>query len=74
MSTSQTETPLLQLAKDYISLGGKRRSVIDDNVVSTRGWEPDGDEAAAFWKERVETLSADERKQVELHLPTINAT
>jgi len=74
MSAPQTDTPLLQLARDYIRLGGKRRSVVDDNVVSTRDWEPDSSEAEAFWKERVETLDADERKQVELYLPTINAT
>ena len=73
MSTSETETPLLQLAKDYVRLGGKRRSVVDDNVVSTRDWEPDSSEAEAFWQEHVETLSPDERKQVELYLPTINA-
>ncbi len=74
MSAPETDTPLLQLAKDYIKLGGKRRAVVDDNVVSTRDWEPDTSEAEAFWKDNVETLDADERKQVELYLPTINAT
>jgi hypothetical protein len=73
-SAPKTDTPLLQLAKDYIGLGGKRRAVVDDNVVSTRDWEPDSSTAAAFWKERIATLGADERKQVELYLPTINAT
>jgi hypothetical protein len=74
MSESQTDMPLLQLARDYIRLGGKRRAVIDDNIVSTRDWEPEGSEADTFWNERIATLSADERKQVELYLPTINAT
>ena len=74
MIEPHTATPLLQLARDYIRLGGKRRSVVDDNIVSTRDWEPDSSEADAFWTEKVETLDADQRKQVELYLPTINAT
>ncbi|MBX5168640.1 hypothetical protein HJB84_02000 [Rhizobium sp. NZLR1b] len=69
---SDTETPSLKLAKKYLSLGGRRRSKIDDNITDVRQWDEDPPEAERFWKERVETLSKDERKQVEDFLPTIN--
>ncbi|EJC83506.1 hypothetical protein Rleg4DRAFT_6748 [Rhizobium leguminosarum bv. trifolii WSM2297] len=69
---SDTETPSLKLAKEYLSLGGRRRSKIDDNITSVRQWEEDPPEAERFWKERVETLSKDKRKLVEDFLPTIN--
>ncbi|ANK95302.1 MULTISPECIES: hypothetical protein [Rhizobium] len=66
------ETPSLKLAKEYLSLGGRRRSKIDDNITNVRQWDEDPPAAERFWKERVETLSKDERKQVEDFLPTIN--
>jgi len=69
---SGTETPSLKLAKEYLSLGGRRRSKIDDNITTVRQWEEDPPAAERFWKERVETLPKDERKQVEDFLPTIN--
>ncbi|MBB5551253.1 hypothetical protein [Rhizobium lentis] len=69
---SGTETPSLKLAKEYLSLGGRRRSKIDDNITTVRQWEEDPPAAERFWQERVETLSKDERKQVEDFLPTIN--
>ncbi|RFB88497.1 hypothetical protein B5K11_23690 [Rhizobium leguminosarum bv. trifolii] len=67
-----SETPSLRLAKEYLSLGGRRRSKIDDNITEVRQWDQDPPEAERFWRERVETLSKDERKQVEDFLPTIN--
>ncbi|RFB83429.1 hypothetical protein B5K08_28945 [Rhizobium leguminosarum bv. trifolii] len=67
-----SETPSLKLAKEYLRLGGRRRSKIDDNITEVRQWDQDPPEAERFWKERVETLSKDERKQVEDFLPTIN--
>ncbi|OWV91793.1 hypothetical protein ATY75_01030 [Rhizobium sp. N122] len=67
-----TETPSLKLATEYLRLGGRRRSKIDDNITEVRQWDQDPPEAERFWKERVETLSKDERKQVEDFLPTIN--
>ncbi|MBX4958738.1 hypothetical protein [Rhizobium lentis] len=70
---SGTETPSLKLAKEYLSLGGRRRSKIDDNITTVRQWEEDPPAAERFWKERVETLSNDQRKQVEDFLPTINS-
>ncbi|TAU91785.1 hypothetical protein ELI38_25130 (plasmid) [Rhizobium leguminosarum] len=69
---SGTEIPSLKLAKEYLSLGGHRRPMIDDNITDVRQWDEDPPEAERFWKERVETLSKDKRKQVEDFLPTIN--
>ncbi|MBY2907793.1 hypothetical protein [Rhizobium leguminosarum] len=69
---SGTETPSLKLAREYLSLGGHRRSKIDDNITDVRKWDEDPPEAERFWKERVETLPKDQRKQVEDFLPTIN--
>ncbi|MFS8145298.1 hypothetical protein [Rhizobium sp. BR 249] len=67
-----TETPSLRLAREYLRLGGRRRSKIDDNITTVRQWEEDPPEAERFWQERVETLSKADRKQVEDFLPTIN--
>ncbi|MBX4923380.1 hypothetical protein HJA76_27550 [Rhizobium bangladeshense] len=69
---SGTETPSLKLAREYLSLGGRRRSKIDDNITTVRQWDEDPPAAERFWQERVETLSKAERKQVEDFLPTIN--
>ncbi|WP_458386456.1 hypothetical protein [Rhizobium pisi] len=70
--SSDTETPSLRLAREYLRLGGHRRSKIDDNIITVRLWDEDPPEAERFWKERVETLSPYERHQVEHFLPTIN--
>jgi hypothetical protein len=70
--TGEADTPSHRLAKEYLSLGGRRRSKIDDNLIAVRQWEDDPPEAERFWKEKVETLSEDERKQVEDFLPSIN--
>jgi hypothetical protein len=61
-----------KLADEYLRLGGHRRVVIDDNVTSIRNWEPEPDEADAFWKTNVETLSPERQREVALLLPTIN--
>lgn len=42
---------------------------VDDNITDTRKWDGKPQEAATFWKERIETLSEDERKQVEDFCP-----
>lgn len=63
------DTPLLKLAKQYFILDGTRKANIDD----TRKWEEEPQEAAAFWKDNIETFSADEQKQVKDFLPSINA-
>jgi hypothetical protein len=66
------DTRSLKLAKKYLSLGGTRKSKIDDNITDTRKWESEPQEAAKFWKENIESLNDDERKQVENFLPSIN--
>ncbi len=66
------ETPSLKLAKQYLSLGGTRKSKIDDNITDTRKWDDEPEEAENFWKEKIGVLSEDERKQVEDFLPSIN--
>lgn len=60
------------LATKYIRLGGKRRAVLDDNLVSTREWVEDTAEAKAFWRDKIECLPDPERKDVEKFLPGIN--
>ena len=66
------DTPSLKLAKEYVRLGGRRKSKMDDNSTSVRKWEDDTPEAEVFWKNHIETLGQDERKQVEDFLPSIN--
>lgn len=62
-----------ELVKEYQRLGGRREVVMDDNELSTRTWEPDTPEADAFWREKIEKLSPERRKEVESFLPSINA-
>ena len=66
------DNPSRSLAEKYISLGGTRKSKIDDNITDTRKWESEPAEAARFWKEKIEVLDEDDRKQVEDFLPSIN--
>jgi hypothetical protein len=68
-----TETRSLRIAKEYLRLGGHRRSKIDDNITTVRQWEKDPPEAERFWQEQVQSLSATDRKQVEDFLPSINS-
>jgi hypothetical protein len=68
-----TETRSLRIAKEYLRLGGHRRSKIDDNITTVRQWEKDPPEAERFWQEQVQSLSAADRKQVEDFLPSINS-
>ena len=61
------------LAEEYLKLGGKRRSKIDDNITKVRSWEDEPEEAERFWRERVAVLGDKERRDVEFYLPDINA-
>lgn len=61
------------LATKYIRLGGKRPSVLDDNLVSTREWAKDTADAKVFWRDKIECLPDAERKDVEKFLPGINS-
>jgi hypothetical protein len=69
-----TKTQSKKIAEEYLSLGGRRQAKVDDNIVSTRAWEDDTPEADAFWKEKVEPLSDEERREIELHLPSMSDT
>jgi hypothetical protein len=72
-TNKDTETRSLRIAKEYLRLGGHRRSKIDDNITTVRQWEKDPPEAERFWQEQVQSLSATDRKQVEDFLPSINS-
>lgn len=61
-----------ELADRYLLLGGRRQSKIDDNIASTRHWKGDPPEAERFWQSEIETLSAEDLKQVVLFLHDIN--
>jgi hypothetical protein len=71
MAELKTET--LKLAEEYMRLGGMRRAKIDDNIVDTRTWENDPPKAAEFWESKIASLPEARRREVETHLPTINA-
>ncbi|WP_313198117.1 hypothetical protein [Rhizobium sp.] len=45
------------LADRFRELGGRRVAVIDDNLGSSRDWDGDPPEAAAFWEEDIAPLS-----------------
>jgi len=72
-TNKDTETRSLRIAKEYLRLGGHRRSKIDDNITTVRQWEKDPPEAERFWQEQVQSLSTADRKQVEDFLPSINS-
>jgi hypothetical protein len=59
------------LADEYRALGGRRVAVIDDNIGSSRDWDGDTPEAAAFWNERIATLPDREKRDVESFLPSL---
>jgi hypothetical protein len=67
------ETNAADIAKEYQRLGGKRMAKMDDNLISTRKWEDEPPEAAAFWKEHVEGLSDKEQAEIVSNLKTINS-
>jgi hypothetical protein len=60
------------LADKYRALGGRRLAVIDDNAGSSRDWDGDTPEAAAFWSESIATLPEREKRDVETFLPSLN--
>lgn len=66
------KTPSLILAEEYLRLGGRRLAKVDDNIVSTRQWNNEPAEAAAFWKDKIEPMDEKQRREVELHLPSIS--
>ncbi len=71
MTTPQTNAA--QLAADYLKLGGTRRGKLDDNIVGTRQWHDEPEEASTFWIERIQSLPDERRREVETNLPTMNS-
>jgi len=67
---NDAETPSLRLAQEY--LGGRRKAKVDDNIVSTRQWGTQPAMASAFGKEKIKALDGNERREVELHLPSMS--
>ncbi|WP_245292772.1 glycosyltransferase [Pararhizobium arenae] len=66
------KTPSLEMAEEYMRLGGRRRVKVDDNIVSTRKWEDEPAEADAFWNANVASLDDKRRREIEIHLPSIS--
>ncbi|SMF10844.1 hypothetical protein SAMN02982989_5204 [Xaviernesmea oryzae] len=64
-------TEAQKLAEEYLRLGGRRKSKIDDNIVNTRLWEDEPPEADRFWTERIEPLDEERRREVAIFLPSI---
>ena len=68
----ENKTPARKLAEEYLHLGGRRKSKIDDHITDIREWEEDPPEAEAVWVAEIEPLDEERRKEVELFLPSIN--
>ena len=66
-------TQALELAREYQRLGGTRMAKIDDNLVSTRQWNSEPDEASSFWADRIEILTEKQQAEVVTHLKSINS-
>lgn len=65
------QTHAVELATEYLRLGGRRLSKIDDNHVTTRLWESEPPEAEAFWREKIEPLDERHQREVITLLPSI---
>lgn len=65
------QTSAVDLAMEYMRLGGHKRVKLDDNHITTRQWEQDTPEAEAFWNKNIEPLDARRRQEVVTHLPSI---
>lgn len=66
------QTHAAELATQYLRLGGRRLSKVDDNHVTTRIWESEPPEAEAFWRENIEPLDERQRREVMTLLPSIS--
>jgi len=71
LKPEKTETPSLQIATEYLRLGGRRQAKVDDNTVSTRSWEDDPSEADAYWQTHVAPLTEKEQRDIMIHLPSM---
>ncbi|MGK9054244.1 hypothetical protein KXS03_21935 [Neorhizobium petrolearium] len=68
----ENKTEARKLAEEYMLLGGRRKSKIDDNITDVRKWEDDPPEAESFWTGQIDPLDEERRKEVEFFLPSIN--
>lgn len=66
------QTHAAELAKEYLRLGGRRLSKVDDNHVTTRMWESETAEAAAFWQKNIEPMDEIHQREVITLLPSIS--
>lgn len=66
------ETSSHKVALEYMRLGGRRLAKVEDNIVTTRTWEDEPAEAAAFWQAQVDPLDEKAQREVILHLPSIS--
>ncbi len=71
-SKRENITDVRKIAEEYMRLGGRRKSKIDDNITRVRAWEDDPPEAEAFWVEHIQPLDEETRRNVEFFLPSIN--
>jgi hypothetical protein len=69
---TELSTEAARLAEEYVRLGGKRRAKLDDNIVDTRLWDDEPDEAAVFWRDKIDSLPESKRREVETNLPNMN--
>ncbi len=67
------KTETRRLAEEYLRLGGTRQVMIDDDKTFIRQWQDEPEEAARFWRERVESLDAERRADVAFFLPSITS-
>lgn len=70
---AEPETDAAELAAHYVKLGGTRMGKLDDNIIETRKWDDEPEEASQFWSERIETLPDAKRREVETNLPSMNS-
>nr|CAD6438762.1 precorrin-6A synthase (deacetylating) [Rhizobium sp. Q54] len=71
-SNRDNKTEARRLAEQYVGLGGRRKSKVDDNITDIREWKDDPPEAETFWMAQIEPLDEERRKEVEFFLPSIN--
>jgi hypothetical protein len=60
------------LAKEYLRLGGTRKSANDDNLVSTRKWDDEPQAAQEYWTEHIQPLDEDRKRELISLLPSIS--
>lgn len=72
LKPEETETQSLQIATEYLRLGGRRQAKVDDNIVSTLSWDDDPLEADAYWQTHVTPLTEKEQRDITIHLPSMS--